>query len=402
MARIPPNPPAPRVPPSPRTRGEGWGEGQLVREAIRERALADGFDAIGFAEARLGAEARDGLREFIARGYHGDMGWLAGTEERRADPRALWPEARTIIVLGVNYAPEDDPLGSAGDPDTGVVSVYARGRDYHDSLKRRLKGLALWIEGQWPGALKLFVDTAPVMEKPLAQLAGLGWQGKHTNLVSRQFGSWLFLGEIYLSLALEPDLPASDHCGSCSRCLDACPTAAFPAPHRLDARRCISYLTIEHKGMIPVEFRRATGNRIYGCDDCLAVCPWNKFARAAHEPDFLPRAELTAPRLAELANLDDAGFRRLFAGSPVRRIGRSRFLRNVLIAIGNAGPGDQALVAAARRCLDDPSALVRAAAAWAFARLAPTEIYEAVRAYRLAREQDPLVREEWERPPTGL
>jgi epoxyqueuosine reductase len=368
-----------------------------IREAIRNRALAEGFDAVGFAEARLDAEARTGLREFIARGYHGDMGWLAGTAARRGDPRALWAEARTVVVLGVNYAPEDDPLALAEIPDRGAVSVYARGRDYHDTLKRRLKALAHWIDGRWPGALKLFVDTAPVMEKPLAQQAGIGWQGKHTNLVSRQFGSWLFLGEIYLSLALEPDPAERDHCGSCRRCLDACPTAAFPAPHRLDARRCISYLTIEHKGMIPVEFRAAIGNRIYGCDDCLAVCPWNKFARSAREPDFLPRAELTAPRLADLATLDDAGFRRLFAGSPIKRIGRNRFLRNVLIAIGNAQPENARLVTAAQRCLDDAAPLVRAAAVWAFARLAPPALYEAERARRLAAEQDPLVRVEWER-----
>ncbi len=243
----------------PRFRGDDGEElpstSVAIREAIRDRALADGFDAVGFAAASLAEEVRDGLREFIDRGYHGDMGWLAGTAERRGDPRALWSEARTVIVLGVNYTPEDDPLALADDRAAGAVSVYARGRDYHDTLKRRLKGLAHWIEGQWPGALKLFVDTAPVMEKPLAERAGIGWQGKHTNLVSRQFGSWLFLGEIYLSLALEPDPPEPDHCGSCRRCLDACPTAAFPAPYRLDARRCISYLTIEHKGMIPLELR---------------------------------------------------------------------------------------------------------------------------------------------------
>jgi epoxyqueuosine reductase len=373
-----------------------------IREAIRDHALGSGFDAVGFAAAHLGDEARAGLSEFVARGYHGDMGWLARTVERRGDPQALWPEARSVVVLGVNYAPEDDPLALVDDPEAGAVSVYARGRDYHDTLKRRLKALARWIERQWPGALKLFVDTAPVMEKPLAQQAGIGWQGKHTNLVSRQFGSWLFLGEIYLSLALEPDPPESDHCGSCRRCLDVCPTAAFPAPHQLDARRCISYLTIEHKGMIPVELRRAIGNRIYGCDDCLAVCPWNKFAQAAHEPDFLARAELTAPRLVDLAGLDDAGFRRLFAGSPVKRIGRNRLLRNVLIAIGNAEPGDQGLVAAARLCLDDSSALVRAAAVWAFARLAPPEDYATERAYRSAGEEDPFVRQEWERAPASL
>ena len=366
-----------------------------IREAIRDQALAFGFDAVGFATAELDAEARDGLAEFIARGHHGDMGWLAGTAARRGDPRALWPEARSVVVLGVNYAPEDDPLELAQRPDRGAVSVYARGRDYHDTLKRRLKTLAHWINEQWPGALKLFVDTAPVMEKPLAERAGLGWQGKHTNLVSRQFGSWLFLGEIYLSLALEPDLPERDHCGSCSRGLDVCPTKAFPAPHRLDARRCISYLTIEHKGMIPVELRPLIGNRIYGCDDCLAVCPWNKFARATNEPDFLARAELTAPRLVELAALDDAAFRKLFAGSAVKRTGRNRFLRNVLIAIGNAAPGQPELIAAARRCLDDASPLVRAAAVWALTRLAPAQC-AAERARRVPREEDPLVCAEWD------
>jgi epoxyqueuosine reductase len=370
-----------------------------IREAIRDRALAAGFDAVGFAEARLDETARTGLREFLDRGYHGDMGWLVGTAERRGDPRVLWPEAKSVVVLGVSYAPAEDPSALACRPDRGVVSVYARGHDYHDTLKRRLAALALWIETHWPGALKLFVDTAPVMEKPLAQQAGLGWQGKHTNLVSRDFGSWLFLGEIYLSLALAPDAAEPDHCGSCRRCLDACPTAAFPAPHRLDARRCISYLTIEHKGMIPVELRSAIGNRIYGCDDCLSVCPWNKFAQTADEPDFLPREALTAPRLAELAALDDAAFRRLFAGSPIKRTGRDRFLRNVLIAIGNGEPGDREIVEAARRRLDDASPLVRAAAVWAFARLASAERFAMERAGRLAGETEPLVREEWQRDP---
>jgi epoxyqueuosine reductase len=370
-----------------------------IREAIRDHALSSGFDAVGFAEARLGAEARAGLSEYIARGYHGDMGWLAAHAARRGDPQALWPEARTVVVLGVNYGPADDPLALLGNPDRGVVSIYARGRDYHDTLKGRLRALAHWIEARWPGALKLFVDTAPVMEKPLAGRAGLGWQGKHTNLVSRDFGSWLFLGEIYLSLALAPDAAETDHCGTCRRCLDACPTAAFPAPYRLDARRCISYLTIEHKGMIPREFRPLIGNRIYGCDDCLAVCPWNKFARASREPDFLPRRELTAPRLVDLAGLDDPGFRRLFAGTAVRRTGRNRFVRNVLIAIGNAEPADHDLIAAAQRRLDDPSPLVRSAAAWAFRRLAPPDRYQAERARRLSLEDDPLVREEWEPEP---
>jgi epoxyqueuosine reductase len=373
-----------------------------IREAIRDRALSTGFDAVGFAEASLGAEARAGLSEFLTRGYHGDMGWLAATAARRGDPRVLWPEARSVVALGVNYAPEGDPLALLDAPDCGVVSIYARGRDYHDTLKRRLKALAHWIDGHWPGAVKLFVDTAPVMEKPLAERAGLGWQGKHTNLVSREFGSWLFLGEIYLSLELEPDAAETDHCGSCRRCLDACPTAAFPAPYRLDARRCISYLTIEHKGMIPVELRPLIGNRIYGCDDCLAVCPWNKFARPAREPDFLPRDELTAPRLAALAELDDAGFRTMFGGTAVKRTGRDRFVRNVLIAIGNAPPGDAQLLAAARRGLDDGSPLVRAAAVWAFSRLAPLAEYRVEQAPRLSREDDSLVREEWEREPTGL
>src|ERR1700756_2592785 len=368
-----------------------------IREAIRDRALSTGFDAVGFAQAHLDTEALAGLDEFIARGYHGDMGWLAGTAARRGDPQVLWPEARTVVVLGINYAPQQDPLALLDARDRGAVSVYAQGRDYHDTLKRRLKALAHWIEGRWPGGLKLFVDTAPVMEKPLAERAGLGWQGKHTNLVSRDFGSWLFLGEIYLSLALEPDAAERDHCGSCHRCLDVCPTAAFPAPYRLDARRCISYLTIEHKGMIPVELRPSIGNRIYGCDDCLAVCPWNKFAQAAREPDFLPREELTAPRLAALADLDDAGFRKLFAGTAIKRTGRDRFIRNVLIAIGNADPHDPDLVAAAQRRLDDAAPLVRAAAVWAFSRLAPPAQWAAERARRLINEGDPLVREEWER-----
>ena len=367
-----------------------------IREAIRDRALSSGFDAVGFAEARLDAEARAGLSEFIARGYHGDMGWLAGTAARRGDPQVLWPDARTVVVLGVNYAPREDPLAILDARDRGAVSVYAQGRDYHDTLKRRLRALAYWIEARWPGGLKLFVDTAPVMEKPLAARAGLGWQGKHTNLVSRDFGSWLFLGEIYLSLVLEPDTGEADHCGSCRRCLDACPTSAFPAPHRLDARRCISYLTIEHKGMIPLELRPLIGNRIYGCDDCLAVCPWNKFARSARESDFLPRAELTAPRLAALAELDDAAFRKLFAGTAVKRTGRDRFVRNVLIAIGNADREDPDLVNAAARRLDDSAPLVRAAAAWAFLRLASPERWAAERARRLSLEDDPLVRQEWE------
>jgi epoxyqueuosine reductase len=335
-----------------------------IKSSIRAEALAMGFDAVGFAEARLADAARDGLAEFLRRGYHGEMGWLADKEARRGDPQVLWSEAKTIVVLGMNYGGDPEET----EDDRGVVSVYARGRDYHDTIKKRLKRLGRWIAAEWPGELKVFVDTAPVMEKPLAQQAGIGWQGKHTNLVSREFGSWLFLGEIYLSLALDPDPAEEDHCGTCRACLDSCPTAAFPAPYKLDARRCISYLTIEHKGPIPVELRPLIGNRIFGCDDCLAACPWNKYARATAEPDFLPREALTAPRLAELAALDDASFRALFAGTSVKRIGRDRFVRNVMIALGNARR-DPALLAAARRGLDDISPLVRETAAWAVARL---------------------------------
>ena len=366
-----------------------------IREAIRGQALAMGFDAVGFAEACLAEEARANLGEFLARGYHGDMGWLADTAERRGDPQTLWPDARTIVVLGLNYAGDDDPLTALADPERGAISVYARGRDYHDTVKQRLKALARWIAARWPSELKVFVDTAPVMEKPLAQKAGLGWQGKHTNLVSRTLGSWLFLGEIYLSLALTPDAPESDHCGICRACLDACPTNAFPAPHRLDARRCISYLTIEHKGPIPQELRPLMGNRIFGCDDCLAVCPWNKFARATTEPAFLPREGLSAPLLAELAGLDDAGFRARFAGTAVKRIGRNRFLRNVLIAIGNAPEPTGELVAAARRSLDDPSPLVRGAAVWAFGRIAGAGDLAAEADARRDPETDAMVSAEW-------
>ena len=367
-----------------------------IREAIRAEALLLGFDAVGFAPAHLAEEARANLTEYLARGYHGDMGWLAATAARRGDPQALWPEAKSVIVLGVNYAGEDDPLAALADRECGAVSVYARGRDYHSTLKKRLKALARRIAARWPGDLKVFVDTAPVMEKPLAQEAGLGWQGKHTNLVSRGFGSWLFLGEIYLSLELSPDPPEPDHCGQCRRCLDACPTAAFPAPYRLDARRCISYLTIEHKGPIPHELRPLIGNRIFGCDDCLAVCPWNKFARAASEPDFRPRAALTGPRLAELATLDDAAFRARFAGTPVKRIGRDRFLRNVLIAIGNAPGAGLELITAAEHLLHDAAPLVRGAAVWALGRIAPDRL---AAARQIADDPDPAVRDEWRRLP---
>jgi epoxyqueuosine reductase len=361
--------------------------------AIRDRALALGFDAVGFAAPRLTEAARADLAAYLARGYHGDMGWLAKNAERRGDPAVLWPEARSAILLGLDYGPAEDPRKLQSARKRGAISVYARGRDYHDVLKKRLKALARWVHASLNCEVKVFVDTAPVMEKPLAQAAGLGWQGKHTNLVARGRGSWLFLGEVFTTLELAPDAAETDHCGSCRRCLDACPTNAFPAPYRLDARRCISYLTIEHKGHIAAEFRAAMGNRIYGCDDCLAACPWNKFAQRTTEPAFLPRAELSAPRLAELAELDDAGFREFFAGTAIKRTGRDRFLRNVLIALGNSGDPAQAAVAEAR--LGDASPLVRAMAIWALQRLADGESFRSARAHHLPGEPDPAVRAEW-------
>ncbi|WP_328733480.1 tRNA epoxyqueuosine(34) reductase QueG [Falsiroseomonas selenitidurans] len=336
--------------------------------AIRAEALRLGFDAVGFARAHLAPEARERLARFLAEGMHGDMGWMAARADQRAHPQALWPEAVSVIALGLNYGPATDPLESLAWRDRGTISVYARNRDYHDIVKKRLKALGQWMAQRFKGQpLKVFVDTAPVMEKPLAQQAGLGWQGKHTNLVSRSHGSWLFLGEIFTSLDLAPDPAERDHCGTCRACLDACPTDAFPAAYRLDARRCISYLTIEHRGPIDPALRPLMGNRIYGCDDCLAVCPWNKFARVHTEPGLLPRAELTAPRLAELALLDDAGFRAKFSGSPIKRIGRDRFVRNVLIAIGNAG--DAALRPVAQALCEDADPTVAESARWAMERL---------------------------------
>jgi epoxyqueuosine reductase len=338
---------------------------------IRARAQALGFDAVGFAEARLGPETGDRLRQFLAAGHHGEMGWLEARADQRANPRALWPEVRSVIALGMSYAPAGDALATLGQPDRGNISVYARNRDYHDVIKGRLKHLAQFIVSRAAGEpeVKVFVDTAPVMEKPLAQRAGLGWQGKHTNLVSRAHGSWLFLGEIFTTLVLPPDPASGDHCGSCTRCMVACPTEAIPAPYRLEATRCISYLTIEHAGPIPEPFRAAMGNRIYGCDDCLAVCPWNRFAVAGREAKLAARADLEAPALADLARLDDAGFRALFAGSPIKRIGRDRFLRNVAIAIGNSG--DPALLAEVLRLAREPDAVLAEAAGWAVQRLAP-------------------------------
>ena len=317
------------------------------------------------------------------------MDWLATSAARRSDPRALWPDVRAIVMLGVNYGPQSDPLAALAHRDRGVVSVYAQGDDYHDVIKSRLKALARWLVASAGGDVKVFVDTAAVMEKPLAAAAGLGWQGKHTNLVSREFGSWLFLGSIFTTLELPFDTAEEDHCGSCRACLDICPTAAFPAPYKLDPRRCISYLTIEHKGPIPRELRAAMGNRIFGCDDCLAVCPWNKFAQAGHEAKLAARSQLKAPPLAELARLDDAQFRALFAKTPVKRTGRDRFVRNVLIAIGNSG--DVALAREAERLIDDASPLVRGAAVWALSQLVPRDALA-----KLSRnDDDEAVAAEW-------
>jgi epoxyqueuosine reductase len=337
------------------------------RSQIRDNALRIGFDAVGFCRAHLGPEARDRLTNFIQAGYHGDMGWLATRAEQRSHPQSLWPEARSVVVVGLSYAPKDDPLAITTRRSRGAISVYARNRDYHDLIKGKLKHLAQFLVSRYECEVKIFVDTAPVMEKPLAESSGLGWQGKHTNLVSRSYGSWLLLGEIYTTIELEPGETTSDHCGTCSRCLDVCPTKAFPAPYRLDATRCISYLTIEHKGSIPHDLRKAIGNRIYGCDDCLAVCPWNKFAQPTSHEQLISRDDLTAPILAELVTLDDRQFRSLFSGSPIKRIGRDRFIRNVLIAIGNSG--DPALRPCAEALRTDPDPVVAEAAGWASAQL---------------------------------
>ena len=342
-------------------------------------------DAIPLAPKRL--------RQFLDSGAHGDMEWMAANAERRGDPRALWPKVRSVVMLGFNYGPDGDPLAILKDRARGGISVYARGDDYHEVIKPRLKALGRWLIERAGGDVKVFVDTAAVMEKPLAEAAGIGWQGKHTNLVSREFGSWLFLGAIFTTLDLPPDVPEHDNCGSCHACLDICPTAAFPAPYRLDARRCISYLTIEHKGPIPRELRPLMGNRIYGCDDCLAVCPWNKFAQAGREMKFHARDVLRAPLLAELARLDDAAFRALFSKSAVKRIGRARFLRNVLIAIGNSG--DRALADEAERLLEDSAPLVRGAAIWALGRLDRGRL-AACAAPRRAAESDSTVLDEWD------
>ncbi len=339
-----------------------------LAQRLKAEAARLGFAACGIASAAPDEKRAARLGDWLEGDMHGEMEWMEAREHHRRSPQGLWPEARSVVALGMSYAPAADPLYLADQPDHARISAYAKGADYHDVVKKALKALARWMVAESGAEVKVFTDTAPVMEKPLAEAAGLGWQGKHSNLVSRTHGSWLFLGEIYTTLELVPDAPEKDHCGSCNACQTACPTHAFPAPYQVDARRCISYLTIEHKGAIPQEFRKALGNRIYGCDDCLAVCPWNKFASAAQaNKAFLPRAELAAPRLADLMTLDDTGFRTLFSGSPIKRIGRNRFVRNCLYAAGNGG--DAGLVGAVRRLCADPDEAVAEAALWALGEL---------------------------------
>lgn len=368
-----------------------------VRDKLKTFLLAEaadkGFDVCRVARPDSIPQAPPRLKEFIDAGYQGTMDWMAETRDRRADPRVLWGDVRSVVLFGMNYGPDEDPRAVLAMPDRAAISVYARNRDYHDVIKGRLKEIATRFAARAGEDVKVFVDTAPVMEKPLSVQAGLGWQGKHTNLVSREFGSWLFLGSMFTTADLVPDEPERDHCGSCRACLDACPTNAFPAPYKIDARRCISYLTIEHKGVIDRELRPLIGNRIYGCDDCLAACPWNKFAATASEMKFHAREDLRAPRIAELLELDDAAFRTLFSGSPVKRIGRDRFVRNVLIAAGNSG--DAALIPVCMRLAGDPSPAVRGMAVWALAHLMCKEDFHRLAA-RVADEADPEVRAEYE------
>ena len=364
-----------------------------IEKEIRNEAQRIGFDAIAITAADLSTDARKKLSDFLTLGRHGDMDWMASRTAERAHPKALWPEASSVIMLGLNYGPSGDPMERIKVRGMGNISVYAQNKDYHDIVKKRLKHVARFIAGKFGAEVKVFVDTAPVMEKPLAERAGVGWQGKHTNLVSREFGSWLFLGAIFTSLDLNADRPAKNHCGACQSCLDICPTNAFPAPYQLDARRCISYLTIEHKGPIPVEFRDAIGNRIYGCDDCLAVCPWNKFAKQSKEPELHPREGLATPLLAELAELDDDAFRAKFSKSPVKRTGRNRFIRNVLIAIGNSA--DTKILPAILQLMNDDSAVVRGAAVWALYKLAP-ETFLRAKTEHFTVETDAGVLAEWQ------
>ncbi len=365
-----------------------------LKTLIRDEAIDAGFDKIAFLRIADFDGAGAGLDAYLANGHHGSMTWMADQVDRRRHPSALWPEARTVIILGMNYGPDSNPLADLARADEGNISVYARGRDYHDLVKKRLKRVARALVEKSGADVKVFVDTAPVMEKPLGQAAGLGWQGKHTNLVSRKFGSWLFLGEIFTTLDLAGDPAEEDHCGSCRRCLDICPTDAFPTPYKLDARRCISYLTIEYKGHIAPEFRKPMGNRIYGCDDCLAVCPWNRFASAAREAKLRAREDLNMPALEFLVGLDDAEFRSFFSGSPVKRTGRNRFVRNCLIAVGNCG--DATLAVKAIELLEDESPLVRAMAVWACGQLLDDDTFLALREKFSQRESDSDVVAEWQ------
>ncbi|ASR08249.1 tRNA epoxyqueuosine(34) reductase QueG [Rhizobium leguminosarum bv. viciae] len=363
-----------------------------LTEFVRAESAAKGFDLCRITRPDAIPQAKERLGQFIDAGRHGTMDWMAETRDRRGDPRTLWSEVRSVVVFGLNYAPEEDPRGILDKPDKAAISVYARNRDYHDVIKGRLKEIATRFAARAGADVKVFVDTAPVMEKPLAAAAGIGWQGKHTNLVSRTHGSWLFLGTMFTTADLAVDAPESDHCGSCRACLDICPTAAFPAPYQIDARRCISYLTIEHKGPIEADLRALIGNRIYGCDDCLAACPWNKFASSASEMKLKAREDLKEPSIAFLLTLDDAAFRAFFSGSPVKRIGRDRFVRNVLIAAGNSG--DKALIWPCRGLSDDPSPVVRGMAVWALSRLMEAGEFAAFAAQR-ADERDDNVLNEW-------
>ena len=383
----------------PTSTSDGFNVTATLKDMVLREARELGFDAVRVTSPDATAAAGGRFAAFLDAGRHGDMGWLATNADRRRSPTRLWPEVRSIVMLGMSYAPETNPLDALDHPERGAISVYAQGKDYHDILKGKLKQLASHLATSSGADVKVFVDTAPVMEKPLAAAAGLGWQGKNTMLVSREHGSWLFLGAIFTTAELLPDTPEDDHCGSCRRCIDVCPTAAFPAPYQLDARRCLAYLSIEHKGHIPVEFRRPMGNRIFGCDDCLAVCPWNKFAATAREARFHARAETDNPPLAELLELDDAAFRARFAGTPVKRTGRDRFLRNVLIAAGNSG--DESLLPRIEALLGDNSPLVRAMAVWAMRQLTGDGVGEGVRHRHLAREGDSDVRAEWHTAPAS-
>ncbi len=370
----------------------------ITFEMLQAKAREIGFDVCGVARPKIDPRNQKRLDEFVAGGEYGSMAWMNDPERlpRRRDPEMLWPDVKSVIVLGSNYGPAENPMALLDHPDRAMISVYAKNRDYHDLIKKRLKQLARWIVEQSGGAeqVKVFVDTAPVLEKPLGQASGVGWQGKHTNLVSREFGSWLFLGEVFTTLKLTEAAPEIDHCGSCSKCLSACPTDAFPEPYKLDARKCISYLTIEHDGLIPHEFRKPMGNRIYGCDDCLSVCPWNKFASRTEELAFIPRAELTAPRLADFLELDDAEFRAFFTGSPIKRIGRAKFLRNVLIAAGNSGAPH--LATRIEVLLGDKSPVVRGTAVWALSQLLDDAAFSVLQVRYSRQEEDALVRDEWD------